>query len=236
MTTLRGYLNDAQYQQITGAASIGGDESATDPIIGRAETIIDAYIGNWQPAIAEHYDGAAADASSTGMIIAPEHVRQLPGVNYLKGMVLEMLSGDAEGIFRVITSQTATGALTFDRDFDEAKAPEAGDIYHIYQVGKVPRAHSNDLRAFVSGDVRTYAKTVPQALREAVAWQVKYMQELGDTYFDGSQMQYDSERIGSYSYSKGDSAKGIGSLVAPKARQTLSGTGLINRTASIAEY
>lgn len=233
MSSLRGYLNDSQYQQITGGASLG-DEATSSTIIGKAEAIIDAYLGNWQPAIITQYDGAAADATKSGLTIAPEHVSQMPGVNYLKGMVIEMLSGNAEGIFRIIKSQTATGALTFDADFDDAKAPEAGDIYHIYQMGKVPRARTNDLKSFVSLDTITYVKTVPAALREAVAWQIKYMQELGDTYFDSAQLNMDSEHIGSYSYTKSDNAKGGRAIIAPKARQALSGTGLINRTARIA--
>lgn len=235
MSSLRGYLNDAQYIQITGESTLGAASTA-DAIIGRAEAIIDGYIGNWLPAIQEQYDGAAADGTKSQITLADEHIRVLPGVNYLKGMVIEFLTGNAEGVFRIITGQTAAGLITFDTDFPDANAPEAGDIYHIYQMGKVPRAATNDLRRFVSGSTITYAKTVPAPLREAVAWQVKYMQELGDDWFDGAALNMKSEQFGGYGYTRDDSATGAKAIIAPKARQVLSQGGLINRTARMTGY
>lgn len=229
MSTTRGYLTDTQYQQITGAAALG---DTADKIINRAEAIIDGYIGNWLPAIAAQYDGALASVTDgSNVTLATEHVTQMPGVNYLKGMVIEMLTGDAAGQYRMIESQTALGLLTLDTAFNPV--PVAGDIYHIYQMGKVPRARTNDLRSFAASGTTTYVKTVPAALREAVAWQVKYMQELGDQYFDGQQLLMNSESFGGYSYQKGENAQGGKAIIAPKARQVLSGTGIINRTAEL---
>jgi hypothetical protein len=227
MSTTRGYLTDAQYQQITGESSLGASAEA---IINRAEAIIDSFIGNWVPAIAAHYDGAlGAVTDASTMTLAAEHIPQMPGTNYLKGMVLEMLTGDAAGQYRTITGQTSAGLLTVDTAFDNL--PAVGDIYHIYQMGKVPRAFTSDLRSFDTESGIVYAKVVPSALREAVAWQAKYMQELGDAYFDGQQLLLDSESFGGYSYTKGDNAKGGRAMIAPKARQSLSGTGIIKRTA-----
>ncbi len=100
-------------------------------------------------------------------------------------------------------------------------------------MGKVPRAGESDYTNLVDGGVTIYVKRVPPALREAVAHQVAYMQELGESFFDGNALNMAGESFGSYSYTKAESGQGAKQIIAPKARQTLSGTGLINRTGTI---
>lgn len=228
MSTTRGYLTDAQYQSITGKPSLG---TSADAIIGRAETIIDGHLGFWQPAFYQHWQGIAQVASATGLTLATAHINSLNNTrDMLKGLVCEFLSGAAEGKFVTIKSQAPDGTITFD---SMTPAPAAGDIYHIYQLGKVPRAGERDYTTFVDNGVTIYAKSVPAALREAVAHQVAYMQELGDAFFDGTALNMSGERFGSYGYTKAESAQGAKAIIAPKARQSLSGTGLINRTGVI---
>ena len=232
MSTTRGYLSDALYQRITGKPTLGTD---ADKLIERAEAIVDGLLGFWQPFMAAHIQGVAVSGDAGTMQMSAQDVQSLPGVNYLKGCVVEMLSGAAEGEYRVITGQTKLGALTFDTDFSQAIA--AGDLYHIYQMGKIPRAGESDVQTLNDAGTTVYARMIPQALREAVAWQLAYMQELGEQFMNGQSANMASESFnGAYSYQKADTAKGDAALVAPRARTALRGSGLINRTAQMTGY
>ncbi len=228
MSTTRGYLTDKQYQTITGNPSLGEE---ADAIINRAEAIIDGILGYWQPAVPQ-MQGVAAAASASSVTLAPD--RRMPGIDYLVGCVIEFQSGDAVGEYRVIKGQTADGVLTLDKDF--TTAPEAGDVYHIVQMGKLPRAGKADTATVQIGNTQKYMRTLPATIREAVAMQVVYMQEMGDDYFTGGAMNMKSESFGSYSYSREDGASGARAMIAPQARQALSGSGLINRTGQIVNY
>lgn len=219
MSTKRGYLTDSQYQSITGNDGLGVTATAT---IEKAEAIIDGYIGFHSKARPE-LSGTVKAATTTTVTLSNE----LTGVDYLKGCTIEFLSGNLAGTLTVIQGNTADNIITVVEALDAA--PALNDMYRIYQVGKYPETLANT----VISDVTHYAPLIPQALREAVAYQVEYMQELGDATFSGRAGLVDSERIDNYSYSLGDNAKGGRILIAPKARQALAGSGIINRTGSI---
>lgn len=227
MATIRGYLTDKQFQNITGADSLGTD---ADLIIAKAEAIIDGYIGNWQPHFNEIVT-VPSSAQAGEITLNAQDRASLPGVDYLKGLAVEFLNGEAAGETRIIESQGSDGVITFDQEFSDE--PADGDIVRIYQAGKVPRRGTDDVISREVINERIYIRNIPQPLREAVAAQIQYMQELGDEFFDGQASSLDSESMQSYSYQRGESAKGGKAMVAPKVRQLLAGTGIINRTAQI---
>lgn len=229
--TPRGYLTPQQYGALTGVDISDGD--ATLKLLSAAEAIVDGYLGTWRPAVG-HLQGVAAAASTEGMTLAPEH-QNLASVDLLRGCIVEFVSGDAAGYYTNIANSDRLGHVGYQTALPVE--PLAGDVYHIYQMGKIPRLGQADLISVLQpdGNQRT-VRQIPPALREAVAAQALYITEMGADYFNGNAMNMDSESFGSYSYTKSAGSKGTGSMIAPKAKQALMGSGLINRTGVIVGY
>ncbi len=133
---------------------------------------------------------------------------------------MEIIGGTNEGERRRILSydkdtQTITVASAFTSAIDTTSA------FVIRQLGLFPRNNAGSNR-----DVRvineTYYKRIPEAIKRAVAAQVEYLVEKGDSYFKGG-ADFKSERIDDYSYERAGSAVGIEAMIAPKARLFLKG-------------
>lgn len=222
MSTWRGYLNTKQLESLTG---LGLDDDAAVAAINKAEAIVDGYIGYWDKLI-DQIEGITQSGNATSITLDAADISGLAGKDYFKGCMIEFLSGDNEGAVAVVTGSTELGVVSFAT---QDNAPAAGDYYIIRQVGKIPRRGESDMLDQQVSGVRTYFRRIPQALKEAVAAQVEYMQQQGDSFFNSAAIGMDSERIDDYSYNRGESTKGGKAMLAPKARQVLSGTGIINR-------
>lgn len=228
MDTARGYLSTAELKNLSALELSAEDAKAA---IAKAETIIDGYIGHH----ARSYptlSGVAQSGTVNNLTLSTEDINSYAtkGADFLKGLYVEIVAGTAQGAASSISGSTTDGAVTFADKFDAA--PDATSVYHIYQVGKFPRG-SEVKTVTLSGGSTIYYWAIPRALKEAVAAQTEYMQEMGDSFFDGEDSLMKSERRGKYQYTRHDSAAGGKGLIAPKARQALAGTGIINRTGKI---
>lgn len=223
MDTAHGYLSISELTKL--APGVTGTEDEKKALIDRAETLVDSYLGIWQHAVRE-IRGLAAAATENTIQLSPEDRQQANGVNMLVGCVIDIIGGTAAGEQGYIKSQTLDGIITVQTNW--GTQPDTTSYYRIYQGGKVPRKGTNDLTNDTVGGVNTYFRVIPRALKQAVAAQVEYVQQMGIEYFTGGDSAMQSESMDGYSYNRGDGGSGK-TLVAPSVRSLLSGSGLVNR-------
>jgi hypothetical protein len=108
-------------------------------------------------------------------------------------------------------------------------APSTDTFYEITQAGKFPRAQ--DVTSHNSGSTVTWYKTIPEAVRRAVAAQVEFIINMGDDFFGSDTSDKQSESIGDYSYTRGAGTGNLARLIAPKAKLLL--RGYIRRSGSL---
>lgn len=216
-TSRRGYLSQSELAQFANITIVDPDEA--DDVINQAEEVIDSYVGAQQKAFYTKLVGPFAAITSTTFTIY-EAEQQKYEKDYFKWCQVEVVSGTGEGQRRRITASTKAGVLTIDSAWDTN--PDTESFYKITQLGKFPR--SRDEEYFSEIGTPIYIKTIPEAVRRAVAAQVEYFIEMGPTFFSTDKSQKSSESIGDYSYTNADSGgTGLHKLVAPKARQLLNG-------------
>lgn len=225
MDTAKGYLTITELTAM--APGVTGDNAAKAVLINGAETLIDGYIGNWRPAVQE-LRGLARAATANTIKISAEDQQRANGLNMLIGCVIEILGGTGAGQTKFIKSQAADGTITVTVDW--TTNPDTTSYYRIYQAGKVPRYGTRDLFNDTVNGVNTYFRTIPQALKMAVAAQVEYMQNEGSAFFNGGASNMQSESMDGYSYNRGENGSNGKGLIAPRVRSILAGTGVINRT------
>lgn len=203
---------------------------ATEAQVALAEALIDDYVG-YQPRFYEGEIVGKVTGSLTGKVVdtntnSPLYVTD----NTFAMCVIEIIGGAGVGQSRVITaSDRDDRSVTFE---GAAFNPVLDDtsVYRIYQLAKFPR--HKDSRT-PSGESIFY-KFIPQAIKEAAIAQTEFIIEQGEDYFTGDDSEMDSERILSYSYSRGGNAGQSAQVkfVSPKARTLL--RGFKNRTGRIA--
>lgn len=205
MSSLRQYITEQQYQEITGEAG-----SITEAQINQAESWIDRYVavfytGLLQKAVNEEYVYDNVTCTTTTCTL-PVTFNQ----GYFKYCILEALDGTNSGKLVNISSNSGN-ALNFDSvsGFSDTTA------IRIYQLGKFPMLR--DQHALNS----KYYKTIPQEVREATAWQIKYIIDNPNLFTTGN---LKSETISdSYSYTKGDNGDNLNmsQYIAPRALSLL---------------
>lgn len=232
MDTLRGYLTVSELNTLENLSVSTSDdaENATYKArINKAEAYIDQVAGFHTKAHkgVEYQDTAQAGAASTITLSVADN-GAYNRVDQLRHMVVEIVAGTGAGQIRAITGNTTAGAATVHKAWETP--PDNTSYYHIYQLGKFPRAKDRHHDADNNRDVFI----IPRQLKEAVAAQVVFITEMGDDYFDTDESAMGSERIGNYSYSRGGSggSSNVG-VIAPRAKQLMSAHGLINRTGTI---
>lgn len=220
MSSKRGYITAAQVNDEYGF-------TPTDAQLNRAEEIIDDYVGFQDKYISWDIKGLLAAGGSNNVTLEQIHQNNME-LNYLRGCWMEIVGGTGEGQSRKITGQTLAGVVTLESSFTTPL--DATSFYRIYQLGKFPR----DCEDVVFDGLHTpnqYYKNIPQLVRQAVAAQVNFINEMGDEFFNTDKADKQSESIGDYSYTKGQkAATGRYALVAPTAKALL--RGIINRTGS----
>lgn len=223
-TSRRQYLSQdelAQFADITVT-----DATEADDQISQAEEIIDGYVGFQRKAVNSDIFGRVSAA--TGSSFTLEAARHI-GV-FQKGFFLycevEIIRGTGAGQRRIISDNSYTTGVVTVRDA-WTTTPDSTSYYRIYQLGKFPRA--KDVWFDGNIDPQVYAKSIPEAIKRAVAAQVEYMISMGSSFFASDMSEVVSESIGDYSYTKSP-PRGFGSssqLIAPKAKMLLKG--YINR-------
>jgi len=229
METLRGYLTKNDYKVIEGVEIAQADEAEYIKRFEQAEIYIDMILGYHTKAHPHEYRDTARAGTDSTIQLSVKDAGAYQRVNQLNYTVVEILEGTGAGQIRAIKSSNTDGVATVHKDWETA--PDATSYYHIYQLGKFPR--SRDRRH--DPDNNRAIITVPRQLKEAVAAQVTFMTEMGDDYFNTDENAMASERIGNYSYNRGGGSgqSNTVGMIAPRAKQVLTSSGLINRTGRI---
>lgn len=224
MDTARGYLSKAELA--TYAPGVTGTDPEKLAIIARAEALIDSYIGHQEQAV-RPLTGVARAGGSNTLQLAADDTQAANGVNMLKGCAIDILDGTGEGQTRYISGNTLDGTVTVSADWDTQ--PDTTSYYRVYQVGKLPR-RGKDLTNDTVDGVNRYFRVIPVAVKQAVAAQCEYIQQMGEAFFTGGDSNMQSESSDGYSYTKGENGTNGKGLIAPAVRSLLAGSGIINRT------
>lgn len=194
---------------------------ASEANVALAEALIDAYVGFQDKFIAAERVGKIT-ASLTGKLIddrgdSPLFVTD----NTYSHCIVEIIGGSGAGQSRQVTasgkderSLTFSGAA-FNPTLDDTS------VYRVYQLAKFPRRQ--DSRTVPSDQV--FYKYIPDAIKNATIAQTQFVIAQGDDYFTGDDSEMDSERILSYSYSRGGNAgqSALVKFISPQARAFLKG-------------
>jgi hypothetical protein len=219
MASKRGYITAAQVNESYGF-------TPTDAQINQAEEIIDDYVGFQDKFLDYEIRGLLAAGGQNNFTLEAQHQNNMQ-LNYLRGCWIEIIGGTGEGELQRISKQGLNGVITVEAGFTTTL--DTTSYYKIYQLGKFPR--QCDVEFDGIHQPQQYYKAIPQALRQAVAAQVHFINEMGDAFFATDKNQLNSETIGDYSYTKGSTASvGRYALVAPAAKGLL--RGLVNRAGS----
>lgn len=223
MASKRGYLSQAELSEYADITITNTTEA--DDQISQAEELIDAYVGPQQKAVDETIEGRVASAGASTLTLESSRHQNVFQKNYFLYCQVEIVGGTGSGQRRIVTASTYEGVLTVDSSW--STVPDSTSYYKIYQLGKFPRYCDSYFDGNVSPQL--YVKSIPEAVRRAVAAQVQYFIEQGAEFFAGEDSSLQSETIGDYSYSRGATGGGGGvtNLIAPKAKQYL--RGIVNR-------
>ncbi len=224
MDTARGYLSKTELTTL--APGVTGTDAEKLALIERAEALIDSYIGRQDKAVRE-LRGVARAASANTLQLAADDTQAANGINYLKGCTIEILDGTGAGESKRITASALDGTVTVHSNW--TATPDTTSYYRIYQVGKLPR-RATDLKNDTVNGVNTYFRIIPHAVKQAVAAQAEYIQQMGEAYFTGGDSNMQSESSDGYSYTRGENGTNGKGLIAPAVRSLLAGSGIINRT------
>jgi hypothetical protein len=220
-TSRRGYLSQDELKQFANITI--QDTAEADDVISQAEEIIDAFVRRATKFIAGIYKGVATGGTTNTIIDTSGDSYFNFDNGYFTGCEVEIVAGTNAGQRRRISgydkaTQTITVADVFPLAIDTTS------VYVISQLGLFPR-----LKDIFHWD-SVYYRRIPEAIKRATAAQVEYIIEKGDSFFKGG-ADFQSESIDDYSYNRGEGSTGLAALIAPKARQFLSG--FINRVGEL---
>lgn len=214
MASRRNYVTATEVNDLAGF-------TPTDVQISEAEEIIDAYVGHQRRFLEIEIRGRAQAGSGNTLTLQDDEVDKYE-IDYFKWTEIEIIGGTGAGQRRIITASTKAGVVTVASNWNTQ--PDNTSIYRIYQLGKFPRYQ--DVYYYTDSTPYQYAKSIPEAVKRAVAAQCEYINEMGDEFFSSDKSEKVSESIGDYSYtnSEGDAgSSGLSKLIAPKARLLLRG-------------
>lgn len=216
-TTRRGYLSQSELSQYADITIT--DTAEADDRIGQAEEQIDAYCGYIEKYMPHVVTGQCSAASSSSLTLEQSH-QNTYDKNYFKNCEIEIVSGTGEGQRRRVLSSLKTGVLTVSDSW--STTPDTTSIYRIYQLAKFPRPL--DVEPITVSGETVIVKTIPEAVKRAVAAQVAFAIQKGDSFFQGDSVEKISEKIGDYSYEKSSTGSGgFTKLVSPMAKMLLKG-------------
>lgn len=219
MASRRGYVTQdevAEYANITIL-----DTTEADDKISQAEEMIDAYVGYQEKFIECEHRGEPTSVSGRTVIDTSGGTQLFRTDGFFTGCVIEILGGTGAGQRKKIVS-SSRDAYSVTVDSDWSTEPDTSSFFRIYQLGKFPRCRD----VFLNNFGTVYYKSIPEAVKRAVAAQVEFFVGMGDDYFSTDKAEMQSESLGNYSYSKGSNSQGESSTVrtiAPKTRLLLKG-------------
>jgi hypothetical protein len=216
MASRRKYLTAAELEEYADIAI--SDQTEADDQISQAEELIDSYVGFQVKSVSSKFVGQATSGTTTTLVDISDDSPLNYQDNYLSYCEVEIVAGTNAGERRSISSSAiATKSITVSPAF--SSAIDSTSVYRIRQLGKFPRISDMFSMNNDSTGIPFYAKSIPEAVKRAVAAQMQYVVEKGDEFFTGA-TDDESESIGDYSHNmKTD----VNRLIAPKARMLLSG-------------
>lgn len=212
-TSRRGYLSQNELKQFANITIT--DSAEADDQISQAEEMIDNYIRRADKFIKNEITGQATAGDTTHVYDTSSDNYFNYDDDYFNGCEIEIVAGTNAGERRRISDyDKATKKITVAAAF--TSAIDSTSVFVISQLGLFPRIkdvfHNNSV----------YYKRIPEAIKRAVAAQVEYVIEKGESFFKGG-ADFKSENIDDYGYTREDGATGSAVLIAPKARQFLRG-------------
>ena len=216
MASKRAYVTIAEVAELADI-TITNTTEAEDQI-SQAEEMIDAYVGVQDKFYKSQLTALAAGGSSNGLTLNTQH-QNTYNKNYFSGCQIEIIGGTGAGQRRIISTSTKAGAIVVTENW--TTTPDSTSFYKITQLGKFPRCNDVYFDSINAAD--TYYKSIPEAVKRAVAAQMQYIIEMGQEFFAGDQTDKQSESIGDYSYTNAQGASGANKLIAPKAKILLRG-------------
>lgn len=213
MPSKRNYVTTSEVDTYTDSAF-----TATNEMITKAEELIDAYVGYVQKYFQHELIGRATAGASSSITLETDEQNKYEK-DYFKWCYVEIVSGTGEGQRRIVSTSSKAGVLTVQTAWDTT--PDSDSYYKIYQLGKFPR--QEDVDFYSESTPSIYLKSIPEAVKRATCAQVEYMQTMGANYFKSNKGTLESESLGDYSYTKGQSIGSVDTLIAPKAKDYLKG-------------
>jgi hypothetical protein len=216
MSSRRKYLTNAELEEY--ADIIISDSDEADDQISQAEELIDSYVGSQIKDVGSKFVGNATDGTTTTLIDTSTDSPLTYNKNYFNYCEVEIIAGTNVGSrSQIVSSDPTTRSITFSPAL--TSAIDETSIYRIRQLGKFPRYAKDSFSLNDNNGVPTYYKTIPEAVKRAVAAQMEYVIEKGAEFFAGPTDDA-SESIDDYSHTIKD---GVNRLIAPKAREFLKG-------------
>lgn len=213
-TSRRGYVSKEELAEYTGAVL----NTLSDELLGKAEEIIDGFVGFHKRFLANPLNGKVA--SATGKNVTLESIHQNTFQNdYFTYCEIEIVGGTGKGQRRKIVSSTIAGVVVVDVDWTTPL--DATSYYNIYQLGKFPR--DCDFVFDNRNIPNSYYKNIPEAIKRATCAQYEYMVELGTNFFAGALDNKASETIGDYSYTNAKGEMNVNNMVSNKVKILLAG-------------
>lgn len=212
----RGYLSQADLEIF--ADIVITDATEADDQISQAEEIIDSYVGFQDQFMPGQVTGRCASAGGSSTLYLTADQQNVYQNDYFILCEVEIIGGTGAGQRRKVTaSDYATGKLTVDSVW--STAPDTTSFYRVYQLGRFPRRE--DVHYYTDTVPYQYYKSIPEAVKRAVAAQVEYLINMGDDFFNTDKSQKTSESIASYSYTNANGEAPLSRLIAPKAKMLL---------------
>lgn len=220
MASLRKYATIADVEEFADITST--DDIEFEDRISQSEELIDAYVGYQEKAVPGVHPGRATSVSGTTLFDTSSDTPFTYDDDYFTYCVIEIIGGTGSGQQRSISASSKTNkSITVSAAW--TTAPDSTSVYRIFQIGKFPRARD----VYHDPDNLTYTKSIPEAVKRAVAAQMAYLVDKGDAYFSGDGTEMESESIGNYSYSRGAGGSSMASasvkMLGPRVRTLLKG-------------
>jgi len=212
--TRRNYITAAEVNTLVGV-------TPTDQQLDTAEALIDQYAGFIRKWFRSKVEGLVSSATGSTFFLMAKH-QNLYDQNYFIGMEVKIIGGTGIGQTRRITASTKGGDLTVTAAW--TTQPDATSFYRITQFAKFPRPE--DVNHFTEVSPAVIYKEIPEEVREAVAAQVEFINEMGNEFFTSDKADKVSESLGDYSYEKAEGSFGgsnTNKLIAPRAKSLLRG-------------
>lgn len=250
MSSRRQYIDSTYLTSYLSGFSLNSDFSSADDLISTAEEMIDSYVGpqikwfriastdnagiytppDWEPntPINRELRGRVSAVASNTQFNLQTYQQNAYQQDFFAWCWVEIIGGTGIGQTNWVTGSTLAGQLTVQTAW--TTPIDTTSVYRLYQLGKFPRVQDVYFDS-LNQPVRYY-KTIPDAVRRAVAAQCAYINRMGRAFFESDAAYMESQKVGTYSYkraiSKGDSER---MHIAPEARELL--RGIINRKGSI---